>query len=681
MRLIEPQSPDQLISALMLMNQEWVSFDIETNGIHTSDYGAKLAALKQRLTSLEAEYTFMKAQKCDGRTCVKHEIVTTQRELRSVSMLAKKDKSAVRFYENTIELMQFYDGEVAIVAPRRAFDGAEQALNTFFNSKKTVYIHNASFELTNLLYHYDIVIDQGIIWDTQIVECVTSCGEWPSGKEETGDTAGKRLTYVSLKAVIERRLGITLDKTFQVGTDWSASLSKGMLEYALDDVLYLKDIANSQRLDIEAYKLEGAVNLELRTLAPVSELLVGGIHLDRALLRKWESVLLPAIEKAVKRFSTYFGLEVDDPRAILNSPTKLLKLFHTFGIFLQSVGSETLKALAVIRKNTTEYAVDGIQAILDYRRYVKVYGTYVRPYLESGIVTKNNNLLIYPNYKQCLTDTGRFSSNFQQVPSRGLTIDGVTINLRAAFIPRKGAKLVGADLSQIEIRLLASMAGEPNLVDALAEGRDIHKTTAALMFNVRYDDVSKEQRTKAKSINFGLVYGQTPRGLALQLDVPVYEASKLHAKYLETMPKVKEFITNCHNVARTTGETRTVLGRRRVLQNINSSVKYLREASQNAAQNTPIQGTSADGVKEGLCILYAKLKAKGWLGKVRFLIQLHDEVVLEVDDVVPVEEVQVMLADSLIEGSQKFCPLVDIKVGNVDNGFTASVLARWSDLK
>jgi len=310
----------------------------------------------------------------------------------------------------------------------------------------------------------------------------------------------------------------------------------------------------------------------------------------------------------------------------INSPKQLGKiLFEDLG-------------LPVSKKTKTGYATDVKvltslsdkhplpRLVLEYRSLAKLLGTYVEalPRLVNPETGR-----IHTSFNQSVTATGRLSSsdpNLQNIPIR--TTEGRKI--RQAFIPEKGMRLLSADYSQIELRILAHVSGDPNLTAAFRADEDVHAHTAATLFGCAPAEVTDEMRRKAKTINFGVIYGMGAFGLAGQLGIPRGEAAAFIDHYFETYSGVKAWQEACLEEARKTGGVTTLLGRKRPLPDINSRNGSVRAMAERTAINTPIQGTAADMIKAAMIRVFHRLRNEGL--HTRMLLQVHDELVFEVPD-------------------------------------------------
>jgi DNA polymerase-1 len=266
-----------------------------------------------------------------------------------------------------------------------------------------------------------------------------------------------------------------------------------------------------------------------------------------------------------------------------------------------------------------------VSSILDWRSLIKLQNTYVEALpLQVDKITKR----VHTDYMQTVAATGRLSSNnpnLQNIPIR--TERGRQI--RKAFIARdENYTLLSADYSQIELRIIAALSGEENMIKAFQNHEDIHKSTASKVFNVPLDEVTREQRSHAKTVNFGIVYGVSAFGLSNQTSLSRSESKELIDTYYETYPRLKSYIHEQMEFARNHGYTQTILGRRRYLKDINSPNAVVRSAAERNAVNAPIQGSAADIIKIAMINIHKKLVSENW--KSKMLLQVHDELVFDV---------------------------------------------------
>ena len=286
------------------------------------------------------------------------------------------------------------------------------------------------------------------------------------------------------------------------------------------------------------------------------------------------------------------------------------------------------------KKNKTGYSTDSdtleaikdlhpiVPLITEYRFVAKVDATFVEGLLKSIAADGR----VHTSFKQCVTATGRISSaepNLQNIPVR--TAEGREI--RKAFVASPGNVLVGADYSQIELRLLAHISGDENLIDAFNSGADIHRRTAAEVFHTPFDEVTKEQRSAAKAVNFGIVYGISDFGLAQNLGIPVKTAGSYIRRYFERYPGVQAYLKNCVAEAREKGYAETIYGRRRPMPELKSSNYNTRSFGERVAMNMPIQGSAADIIKIAMVHVDKALRDADLKG--RLVLQIHDELIVD----------------------------------------------------
>lgn len=283
-----------------------------------------------------------------------------------------------------------------------------------------------------------------------------------------------------------------------------------------------------------------------------------------------------------------------------------------------STNAEVLEELAIQGHKIAEL-------ILNWRHLTKLNNTYANS-LANNI---DSNSRIHTNFQMTSTSTGRLSSmnpNLQNIPTK--TEDGIKI--RSAFIAEEGYQLISADYSQIELRLLAAMADISSLRQAFAEDKDIHAITASEVFNVKLEDVTPDLRRQAKTINFGIIYGQSAYGLAHQLKISRTDANKYIEQYFTEYPGIKQYLEKIKEFARANGYVETLLGRRCYIKSINDSNMAIRNFAERAAINAPLQGTAADIIKKAMIHLNKELAEKKLPAKI--LLQVHDELIIEVKD-------------------------------------------------
>lgn len=305
-----------------------------------------------------------------------------------------------------------------------------------------------------------------------------------------------------------------------------------------------------------------------------------------------------------------------------------------------------------------------VKDILEWRQMVKLQSTYIDA-LPNQVDKKTGR--VHTDYMQTVAATGRLSSNnpnLQNIPIR--TERGRLI--RKAFIARdENYTLVSADYSQIELRIIAALSGESTMIKAFKNHEDIHKSTAAKVFNVPLEEVTKEQRSNAKTVNFGIIYGVSAFGLSNQTSLSRKESAELIDAYYATYPKLKSYMANQVDFARENGYVQTVLGRRRYLKDINSANMMVKSGAERNAVNAPIQGSAADIIKIAMINIHKKLTSENW--KSKMLLQVHDELVFDVHNS-ELERIQPMIKHEMENAFIMDVPL-DVEIGAGKNWLEA----------
>lgn len=392
--------------------------------------------------------------------------------------------------------------------------------------------------------------------------------------------------------------------------------------YACEDVIVTQEL--NQVLDGDLAQYPKLAKLYQTLEIPLIEVLVrmerNGVELDVSALNK-QQFDIAAQMKSIE--SQAFELAGDAFN--LESPKQIQQiLFSEDGL-----GLEAKKKTPKGAPSTNEEALKLldhplVDLILSYRTLTKLNSTYLEA-LPKKIDLKTGRL--HTSYHQAVTATGRLSSsnpNLQNIPIR--SEQGARI--RGAFIANKGNVIIAADYSQIELRIMAHISQDANLLEAFNNNTDVHSATASMMFNVPLDKVTKDHRRNAKAINFGLIYGMSAFGLAKQIDVSRTEAKAYIDAYFENYPSVLDYMDNIKEIAKAQGYVETVMGRRLYLPQINAKNKMLQQHALRTAINAPMQGSSADIIKKSMLDVYQ------WIGDenpdIKMIMQVHDELVFEV---------------------------------------------------
>lgn len=394
-------------------------------------------------------------------------------------------------------------------------------------------------------------------------------------------------------------------------------------EYAVEDAditMQLKEHFEKELGDANTQTLFDEIEIPL--LRVLADMELEGINLDKDFLKSLSEELNNDIEKLEKSVYETAGetFNIASPKQlgeILFDKLKLVDKPKKTKTGQYSTAEDVLSYLA------KDHEI--IQNILDYRGLSKLKSTYVEAL---PLQVEPSTGRVHTDYMQTVAATGRLSSNnpnLQNIPIR--TERGRQV--RKAFIPRnEDYILLAADYSQIELRIIAALSNEKTMISAFKNGEDIHASTASKVFNVPIDEVTREQRSNAKTVNFGIIYGVSAFGLSNQTDLSRAESKDLIDTYYKTYPKLRNFISEQVDYARDNGYVQTILGRRRYLKDINSRNAVVRGAAERNAVNAPIQGSAADIIKIAMINIHKKLTEGNY--KSKMLLQVHDELVFDI---------------------------------------------------
>ena len=405
-------------------------------------------------------------------------------------------------------------------------------------------------------------------------------------------------------------LNVSVNKKFEELKDYEVSC----LTYKLKNLL---------KSDLEKFNQIKLYNeIEIPLLKTLAKMEIEGINLDVKFLKKLSERTTNELEDITKEIYELAGEEFN-----ISSPKQLGEvLFDKMKITNKPKKTKTGQySTSEEVLNELSSKSDLVKLVLKFRSISKLLNTYINS-LPKQLDKYTNR--IHTEYVQTVASTGRLSSinpNLQNIPIR--TNRGREV--RKAFIARnKDYFLMAADYSQIELRIIASLSNEENMINAFKKNEDIHASTASAVFNVPINQVSKEQRSNAKVVNFGIIYGVSAFGLSNQTKLNRTESKKLIEKYFEKYPKLKQYINNQISFARNNGYVETVLGRRRYLKDINSQNSVVRGAAERNAINAPVQGSAADIIKIAMINIQKKLSKGNY--KSKMLLQIHDELVFDV---------------------------------------------------
>ncbi|HIG82563.1 MAG TPA: DNA polymerase I [Verrucomicrobia bacterium] len=520
-----------------------------------------------------------------------------------------------------------------------------------FSNPKTEKIgHNLKFDLAVLGWSGLNV--RGPFFDTMLAHTLI----FPDQKHSMDYASESMLGYtpISMKSLIDEE-----DSSGQLSlidssvTDIEASK---LAEYAAEDADVTYQLAQRLR---PLLKEKGQEKVFYEIECPLIPVLVamesGGISLDQSVLDEIRGSLTISINELGTEITSLAGREFN-----LNSPKQLGEvLFDDLKLVDKPKKTKTGQYKtdeAVLTSLAPKHRI--VEAILEYRESAKLKSTYVDA-LPNSIAKRTGR--VHSNFGQLLTATGRLvsnSPNLQNIPVR--TAQGREI--RKAFVARgSDYKILAADYSQIELRVMASISGDDALQSAFSEGLDIHSATASKVYSVDLDSVTSDMRRGAKTVNFGIIYGISAFGLSQRLNVRRSEASELIDSYFEQYPKVKEFMSKTIEFAKENGYVETITGRRRYLRDINSSNAMIRSAAERTAINTPIQGTAADMIKLAMTRVQAALDEGEF--DTKMILQVHDELLF---DMVIDEETEIK--EMVVEEMKSALPLnvpitVDVGIG------------------
>jgi len=363
--------------------------------------------------------------------------------------------------------------------------------------------------------------------------------------------------------------------------------------------------------------------LELPLIQVLSDVERQGVLIDSMLLSQQSGELAKKLDDLENK-----AYEIAEEKFNLASPKQLQTLFFEklgYPIKKKTPKGAPSTAEDVLVELALDYPLPKV--ILEHRSLAKLKSTYTDklPLMVNAITGR-----VHTSYHQANAATGRLSSsepNLQNIPIR--TEEGRRI--RQAFIAPAGRKILAADYSQIELRIMAHLSQDEGLLTAFSEGKDIHKATAAEVFGVHFEEVTTEQRRRAKAVNFGLIYGMSAFGLAKQLDIPRNEAQTYIDTYFARYPGVLKYMEETRAIAAELGYVSTLFGRRLYLPEINDRNAMRRQAAERAAINAPMQGTAADIIKKAMIAIHQWIN-QDTQGEITLIMQVHDELVFEVDE-------------------------------------------------
>ena len=464
---------------------------------------------------------------------------------------------------------------------------------------------NLKYDL-EVLRNYNIQL-QGPMWDTMIAHYLIQ----PELRHNMDFMAEVYLNYKTIH--IDELIG-PKGKNQRSMRDLSPTL---VYEYAAEDADVTLRLKNKLELELKRFGCEDLFyNIEMPLMPVLAEMETNGVCLDTDSLKETSTILTNRQTDIEKRIYELAGhsFNIASPKqvgAVLFDELKIVEKPKKTKTGQYVTSEEVLQQL----KNKHEIVSD----ILEFRGLTKLLGTYIDT-LPQLVNPRTGH--IHTSFNQTVTATGRLSSsdpNLQNIPIRGE--DGKEI--RKAFVPEPGCLFFSADYSQIELRVMAHLSGDPQMIEVFREGKDLHAATAATIYKKPLDEVTRDERTKSKRANFGIIYGITVFGLAERLDISRDEAKQLIDGYFETFPSVRDYMEKAKQTARQQGFVSTLFGRRRYLPDINSQNATVRGFAERNAINAPIQGTAADIIKVAMIRIFQRFKQEGIQSKM--ILQVHDE--------------------------------------------------------
>jgi DNA polymerase-1 len=552
-------------------------------------------------------------------------------------------------YRGELRLVQLSNGRNTKVVDLRAFgsgdwrEGREklrknpdlQPLRDLLGSKKQVKIaHNAKFDTKWTRHHLGTEV--GSVYDTYLASILVAAGE---GERRHG-----------LADVSQFFLGRTLDKTEQV-SDWGANdLSASQIEYAARDAAIMNEVREKLDERIANDGLNKVLALENECVAPIAEMELNGFHLDEERWRAQLNKVAAAQASVANELQDMLGAGVAQaslfgrPEINLDSQAQVTDAMVNLGIPMpKSTRAWELQPLA------DQYPQ--IAKLLEYRGHAKITSSFGENIL--GFVEPRTGR-IHADFRQIGAPTGRFSCsspNLQQIPHE--------TEYRSCFRAPDGRKLVVADYSQIELRILADFSEDENFINAFVWGQDFHRATAAQIFNVKPENVDADQRSFAKRLNFGVVYGIGAQRFAMVTGLTERQAEDTLRRYFATYPKMDEWLRVQSKQVLIERAARTASGRMARI-NFDPNDRSSIGAAQRYAKNMPIQGTSADILKRALRLLHDDIRDTS----ARLVNIVHDEIVVECD-AADATEIAAKLESAMLRAGEEFVRRVPIKVDAV----------------
>ena len=464
---------------------------------------------------------------------------------------------------------------------------------------------NLKYDL-EVLHNYGIVL-KGKMWDTMIAHYLIQ----PELRHNMDYMAEIYLNYQTVH--IDELIG-PKGKNQRSMRDLYPT---DVYEYACEDADITLQLKNKLEAELQKYECEHLFyEIEMPLMPVLAEMEMNGVCLDTESLAETSKQFTQRMMDIEKRIYELAGepFNIASPKQVGDILFEKLKIIEKPK---KTKRGQYVTSEEVLQQLRHKHEI--VELILDHRGLKKLLGTYIEA-LPKLINPRTGH--IHTSFNQTITATGRLSSsdpNLQNIPIRGE--DGKEI--RKAFIPEPGCLFFSADYSQIELRVMAHLSGDEQMIKVFREGKDLHAATAANIYKKPIEEVTRDERTKSKRANFGIIYGITVFGLAERLDIPRDEAKMLIDGYFDTFPQVHQYMEESKEIARKQGYVTTLFGRRRYLPDINSANSVVRGFAERNAINAPIQGTAADIIKVAMIRIFNRFKKEGIQSKM--ILQVHDE--------------------------------------------------------
>ena len=593
----------------------------------------------------EEKETYKKVNKSEKEII---ELIKRQKEI-CFFITTKEDANEEKIIKEKITGISVYDEQSNEVA----YIDINENLQNFKEIFEDEEIKKTSIDLSKLyiLLNQEEINIKGIDYDISIASYILN----PTDNKLGIENLIQRFLEIDLtefENLNNSNTQMNLFDTMESNKENEAQKEKYML-YAYS-ISKIKDITK-KKLE-ETNCLELFYNIDMPTIEVLSDMQINGMYVDKEELNKFGVELTSKLENITKIIYEMAGEEFN-----INSTKQLGEILF-----------EKMK-LPVIKKTKSGYSTDVdvleklkkedpiIEQILDYRQLMKLNSTYVEG-LKPYINPKTNR--IHSFFHQTITATGRISStepNLQNIPTRF----ELGKRVRKVFKPEEGKVYLDADYSQIELRVLASISEDEHMIEAFKNNQDIHKQAASKVFKTPIDEVTKEQRSNAKAVNFGIVYGISDFGLGEQLGIGRKKAKQYIDEYLEQYSGIKRFMNVITEIAKEQGYVETLFHRRRYIPELKSNNYMVRQFGSRAAMNTPIQGTAADIMKIAMIKVYQKIKEHGLNAKI--VLQVHDEMMIEVP-IDEKEQVENIMKESMESAATLKVPLI-AEISSADNWY------------